>query len=297
MLLFIVIYLFIYSTTKSCAGNHWADFFFIILGFSGIFRSYGGFESSENCILQPQDEEISTLRQQFEAAKQSFLKIPNALKEMPKMNPEGSFQLFLALVFYCFYRKLNWMMFVWIGFLGIYVNKNLRLDRLQVYGFDYDYTLAHYSDHLQTLIYDLAKEYMVNEVSFWLQFFLTHSCCFGFFPYSSCCFFQLRYPDVCMGFTYDPTFPIRGLYYDKSKGCLMKLDFFGSIEPDGCYFGRRRVLDIVSLYFILRFIYMQHQVSYCCHFDFVLNFLCKITHNLNCVGVVCIEVVCCWFYF
>lgn len=50
--------------------------------------------------------------------------------------------------------------------LGIYVNKNLRLDRLQVYGFDYDYTLAHYSDHLQTLIYDLAKEYMVNEVSF-----------------------------------------------------------------------------------------------------------------------------------
>ncbi|CAI8611307.1 unnamed protein product [Vicia faba] len=154
-------------------------------GFSAIFRSYGGFEPSENCILQPQDEEISTLRQQFEAAKQSFLKIPNALKEMPKMNPEG-----------------------------IYVNKNLRLDRLQVYGFDYDYTLAHYSDHLQTLIYDLAKEYMVNE---------------------------LRYPDVCMSFTYDPTFPIRGLYYDKSKGCLMKLDFFGSIEPDGCYFGRRRL--------------------------------------------------------
>lgn len=91
-----------------------------------------------------------------------------------------------------------------------------------------------------------------------------------------------------MGFTYDPTFPIRGLYYDKSKGCLMKLDFFGSIEPDGCYFGRRRVLDIVSLYFIPRFVFMQHQVSYCCHFDFVLNFLCKITHNLNCVVVLCI---------
>jgi hypothetical protein len=26
----------------------------------------------------------------------------------------------------------------------------------------------------------------------------------------------------------------------------MKLDFFGSIEPDGCYFGRRRVLSIAS---------------------------------------------------
>jgi len=54
------------------------------------------------------------------------------------------------------------LMFIW---LGIYVNKNLRLDKLQVYGFDYDYTLAHYSSHLQTLIYDLAKEYLVDEVS------------------------------------------------------------------------------------------------------------------------------------
>lgn len=50
--------------------------------------------------------------------------------------------------------------------LGIYVNKNLRLDDIQVYGFDYDYTLAHYSANLQSLIYDLAKEHMVNEVSF-----------------------------------------------------------------------------------------------------------------------------------
>lgn len=68
--------------------------------------------------------------------------------------------------------------------LGIYVNKNLRLDRLRVYGFDYDYTLAHYSSHLQTLIYDLAKEYMVNEVSSDL---LTLALCFsncGSFAYS-----------------------------------------------------------------------------------------------------------------
>lgn len=44
-----------------------------------------------------------------------------------------------------------------------------------------------------------------------------------------------------MEFKYDPTFPIRGLFYDKLKGCLLKLDFFGSIEPDGCYYGRRKV--------------------------------------------------------
>ncbi|CAL5436302.1 unnamed protein product [Camellia sinensis] len=96
---------------------------------------------------------------------------------------------------------------------GIYVNKNLRLENIQVYGFDYDYTLAHYSANLQSLIYELAKEHLVNEV--W-------------------------YPDSCLEFKYDPTFPIRGLYYDKLKGCLLKLDFFGSIEPDGCYFGRRK---------------------------------------------------------
>lgn len=48
--------------------------------------------------------------------------------------------------------------------VGIYVNKNMRLDHVQVYGFDYDYTLAHYSANLQSLIYDLAKEYLVNEV-------------------------------------------------------------------------------------------------------------------------------------
>ncbi|XLR10759.1 hypothetical protein S83_038697, partial [Arachis hypogaea] len=51
---------------------------------------------------------------------------------------------------------------------------------------------------------------------------------------------KLRYPEICIEFKYDPSFPIQGLYYDKSKGCLMKLDFIGSIEPDGCYFGRRR---------------------------------------------------------
>lgn len=55
-------------------------------------------------------------------------------------------------------------------------------------------------------------------------------------------YYQLRYPDSCLEFKYDPTFPIRGLNYDKLKGCLLKLDFFGSIEPDGCYFGRRKVL-------------------------------------------------------
>ncbi|XP_038712284.1 5'-nucleotidase domain-containing protein DDB_G0275467-like isoform X2 [Tripterygium wilfordii] len=62
-------------------------------------------------------------------------------------------------------------------------------------------------------------------------------------------FLQLIYPETCMKFKYDQSFPIRGLYYDKKNGCLLKLDFFGSIEPDGCYFGRRKaclIADIVQ---------------------------------------------------
>ncbi|XP_010323221.2 uncharacterized protein [Solanum lycopersicum] len=147
------------------------------------------FEDEEKLLGNAKDslsvEEISKIREEYNAAKEKFLKIPDALKQMPKMNPKG-----------------------------IYVNKNVRLDSIQVYGFDYDYTLAHYSSNLQCLIYELAKQQLVNE---------------------------FKYPDTCLEFKYDPTFPIRGLYYDKSKGCLMKLDFFGSIELDGCYYGRRKL--------------------------------------------------------
>ncbi|XP_050233677.1 uncharacterized protein LOC126682140 [Mercurialis annua] len=152
--------------------------------------------STDTAVLKSEEEgshgnsdldsdELSRIRFEFNAAKQNFLKVPHALQGMPKMNPEG-----------------------------IYVNKNVRLDTIQVYGFDYDYTLAHYSSHLQNLIYDLAKEHMVNE---------------------------FRYPEICINFQYDPTFPIRGLYYDRKHGCLLKLDFFGSIELDGCYYGRRKL--------------------------------------------------------
>ncbi|CAI9782996.1 unnamed protein product [Fraxinus pennsylvanica] len=163
-------------------------------GFGGnILRRWSTTVTTEQRVLKLEEEEgnqisedkIANIQHEYDAAKRRFLKIPDALKEMPRLDPKG-----------------------------IYVNKNLRLDDIQVYGFDYDYTLAHYSSNLQSLIYDLAKEYLVNE---------------------------LRYPDSCLKFKYDHKFPIRGLYYDKSKGCLMKLDFFGSIEPDGCYFGRRKL--------------------------------------------------------
>ncbi|XP_057853857.1 uncharacterized protein LOC131063905 isoform X3 [Cryptomeria japonica] len=131
------------------------------------------------------EDDVSKIREEFDAVRQSFQNIPAALRMMPKMDP-----------------------------CGIYANDNLRLDHIEVYGFDYDYTVSHYTGSLQTLIYDLAKEHIVKEN---------------------------RYPESCLQFQYDPNFPIRGLFYDKKRGCLLKLDFFHCIEPDGCYYGRRKM--------------------------------------------------------
>jgi len=78
--------------------------------------------------------ETKKFQREFDAARESFQNIPAALRMMPKMDP-----------------------------CGVYANDNLRLDQLEVYGFDYDYTLAHYSGNLQTLIYDPAKERIFKE--------------------------------------------------------------------------------------------------------------------------------------
>ncbi|KAL0919898.1 hypothetical protein M5K25_012024 [Dendrobium thyrsiflorum] len=170
------------------AENHLRQVF----GVEAARRWFTDHTSSRNAAIIT--NEIEKIRIEFEGAKQSFGNIPAALRKMPKMNPEG-----------------------------IYVNKNLRLNKIQVYGFDYDYTLAHYSKNLQSLTYDLAKEFLVRE---------------------------LKYPESCLQFQYDPSFPIRGLYFDKMKGCLLKLDFFGSIEPDGCFLGRQKVSrqKIIQIY-------------------------------------------------
>ncbi|RZC61869.1 hypothetical protein C5167_023632 [Papaver somniferum] len=114
-------------------------------------------------------------------------------------------------------KVVSWCLLVIFMFsfqMGSSPFMNLGLDNTQVYGSDYDYTLAHYLANLQSLIYDLAKDHIVNE---------------------------FKYREICSTFEYDPSFSIRGLYYDKLKGCLLKLDFFGLIEPDACFFGRRKL--------------------------------------------------------
>jgi hypothetical protein len=46
---------------------------------------------------------------------------------------------------------------------GIFANNELDLSEIEVYGFDYDYTLAVYKESLDYLIYDLGRNVLVEK--------------------------------------------------------------------------------------------------------------------------------------
>jgi len=52
--------------------------------------------------------------------------------------------------------------------LAVYANNELKLSEIDVYGFDYDYTVACYNDSLNRLIYDLGRASLMqyNKASF-----------------------------------------------------------------------------------------------------------------------------------
>ncbi|XP_037026081.1 cytosolic purine 5'-nucleotidase-like isoform X1 [Bradysia coprophila] len=84
----------------------------------------------------------------------------------------------------------------------IFVNRSLHLENIKFYGFDMDYTLAEYkSPQYETLGFDLVKERLVN----------------------------MGYPKEILQFEYDPSFPVRGLWFDTMYGNLLKVDAYGNI--------------------------------------------------------------------
>jgi 5'-nucleotidase len=84
----------------------------------------------------------------------------------------------------------------------IFVNRDLRLDRIKWIGFDMDYTIAVYkSPEYETLSYEL----MINKL------------------------IKMGYPESIKSLKYDPTFPIRGLFFDKQLGHFIKVDTFNNI--------------------------------------------------------------------
>jgi len=99
---------------------------------------------------------------------------------------------------------------------GVFANDEIDLQEIEVYGFDYDYTLARYKTSVEELIHDVAKNTMVDE---------------------------LKYPEVVRDFTYDQSAVIRGLHYDIEHGILMKLDNSARIQMGSVYRGHEQLSD------------------------------------------------------
>lgn len=94
----------------------------------------------------------------------------------------------------------------------VFVNRDLRLDRINFFGFDMDYTLAIYnSPDFEELAYNMTIERLI----------------------------KIGYPETIKTLKYDPHFPIRGLFLDKELGNLLKIDSFGNIIF--CVHGRKNL--------------------------------------------------------
>ena len=85
---------------------------------------------------------------------------------------------------------------------GIYVNRNLKLDQVQMVGFDMDYTLALYhQDKMEELsVLATLHKLVVNK----------------------------GYPEQIRQLKYDPTLAIRGLMVDQQLGNVFKPDRYGT---------------------------------------------------------------------
>lgn len=105
----------------------------------------------------------------------------------------------------------------------IYANHFLDLSDVSVIGFDLDYTLVVYTEELQHLIYNHARDMLVEH--------------FG-------------YPAELRGFHFDSKFAIRGLSVDTTTGVLCKLSYLQRLSANRCFMGKVRLEqhEISALY-------------------------------------------------
>ncbi|KAM8829291.1 cytosolic purine 5'-nucleotidase-like isoform 4-T6 [Spinachia spinachia] len=86
--------------------------------------------------------------------------------------------------------------------LQVFVNRTVTMEDIQCYGFDMDYTLAVYkSPDYESLGFEMIRDRMVS----------------------------VGYPRELLSYTYDPSFPTRGLVIDTTSGNLLKVDSNGNI--------------------------------------------------------------------
>ena len=86
---------------------------------------------------------------------------------------------------------------------GVFCNDTIGLDEVEIYGYDYDYTLASYKKGVEYLIHDIAKEHLVKKYG---------------------------YPEDIAKIVYDPHFPIRGEKIE--YWCLVELDVDWDLDHD-----------------------------------------------------------------
>ena len=100
---------------------------------------------------------------------------------------------------------------------GIFANDELCLDEINVYGFDYDYTLAAYKKAtVEKMLHSLAKKALVTD---------------------------LQYPEEMVNFEYDPNLTIRGLHYDIKNGLLLKVNSVLQVQSDAVFRGRKKLSE------------------------------------------------------
>jgi HAD superfamily 5'-nucleotidase-like hydrolase len=93
----------------------------------------------------------------------------------------------------------------------IYVNRDLRMDNIEMIGFDMDYTLATYAKpHIEELAFRLTLRRLVEG---W------------------------GYPEEILGLRYDPAICMRGVVIDKKLGNILKMDRYRHVGRG--YHGRR----------------------------------------------------------
>lgn len=118
----------------------------------------------------------------------------------------------------------------------VFVNRSMHLEKIKFFGFDMDYTLAVYKNpDFESFSFELVKQRLI----------------------------EMGYPSEIGAFIYDPTFPVRGLWFDTENGNLLKVDPYGNILV--CVFGfkfLKTYLSPLHLYTLC----MSHPFSLFCLF-------------------------------
>jgi HAD superfamily 5'-nucleotidase-like hydrolase len=97
----------------------------------------------------------------------------------------------------------------------VFVNRNLRMSKIELVGFDMDYTLAIYQmRRIEQLSFDMTLRKLIAEYG---------------------------YPEDIGGVPYDHQFVMRGLVVDKTNGNMIKMDRYGFVGR--AYHGRRPLSD------------------------------------------------------